>query len=103
MSPSSESESQEAGAESVKRQQTGEAPPKEANPESLVGPTGGSEGHEPPKGTGESINRHGEDVVKREGKEAGRQEDEETTAAGRPSGSSEGRDASGVGHQEDRS
>jgi hypothetical protein len=39
---STESESQENRAESVRRQKAGENAPKEANPESLVGSTGGA-------------------------------------------------------------
>src|SRR5665213_2293743 len=90
---SAESESLEGRAESVRRQKTGEHAPEEANPESLVGPTGGSPGKEPPKGTGESINRHGEDVAKREGKEAGRHDtDEDDSESGRPTGGSTPRD-----------
>jgi hypothetical protein len=88
------SESQTAGAESVSRQLTGADAPEEANPESLVGPTGGSPGKEPPKHTGESVGRRGEDQVKH-GKEAGRH-DEGEDKAGRPSGSSTERDKTGI-------
>jgi hypothetical protein len=96
-----EAQSLEARAESVRRQKAGEDAPKEANPESLVGPTGGSPGKEPPKGTGESINRHGEDVAKREGKEAGRDDAaEDDSEARRPTGSSTSRDLTGIDPQE---
>jgi hypothetical protein len=94
---SAETESLEDRAESVRRQKAGEDAPKEANPESLVGPTGGSPGKEPPKGTGESINRHGEDVAKREGKEAGRHDKgEDDSEAGRPTGGSTQRDRTSI-------
>jgi hypothetical protein len=96
-----ESESQDARAESVRRQEAGEEAPQEANPESLVGPTGGSPGQEPPKGTGESMTRRGEDVVKREGKEPGRYDTgTEDTEAARPTGESTARDRTGVDPQE---
>jgi hypothetical protein len=94
----SESASQDAAAESVRRQGAGEDAPEEANPESLVGPTGGSPGKEPPKGTGESINRRGEDVAKREGKEPGRLETG-TDETGRPTAESTPRDKTGVNPQ----
>lgn len=95
-----QTESLEARAESVRRQKAGEDAPKEANPESLVGPTGGSPGKEPPKGTGESINRHGEDVAKSDGKEAGRYDTgTEDTEAERPTGESTARDRTGVDPQ----
>jgi hypothetical protein len=98
---STESESQEARAESVRRQKTGEHAPEEANPEALVGPTGGSAGQEPPRGTGESITRSGEDVAKNEGKEAGRHDTGiEDTEAERPTGESTARDRTGVDPQE---
>jgi hypothetical protein len=88
------SESQTAGAESVKRQQTGADAPEEANPESLVGPTGGSPGKEPPKHAGESVGRRGEDQAKHD-KEAGRH-DEGEDETGRPTGGSTERDKTGI-------
>lgn len=95
-----EAQSLEARAESVRRQQAGEDAPKEAKPETLIGPTGGSPGQEPPKGTGESINRHGEDVVKREGKESGRHDAGiEDSEAGRPTGGSTQRDHTSINPQ----
>ena len=93
-----QSESQEKGAESVKRQQTGEAAPQEADPESLVGPTGGSPGKEPPKHTGESVGRRGEDQAKHS-KESGRH-DTEDDESGRSTGESTARDKTGVDPQE---
>ena len=81
-----QSESQKNRAESVERQLTGKAAPEEANPESLVGATDGSPGKEPPKHTGESLGRRGEDQAKH-GKEAGRY-DEGSDESGRPTGSS---------------
>jgi hypothetical protein len=96
-----ESESQEARAESVRRQKAGEDAPKEANPESLVGPTGGSPGEEPPEGVGGSVARRGEDMIKHEGKEAGRHDTgEDDSEAGRPTGGSTSRDHTGVDPQE---
>jgi hypothetical protein len=96
-----ESESQANRAESVKRQQTGRDAPTEANPENLVGPTGGSEGEEPPEGVGESVARRGEDMIKHHGKEAGRHDTGiDDTAAERPTGGSTERDRSGVDPQE---
>jgi hypothetical protein len=96
-----ESESQEARAESVRRQKAGEDSPEEANPQSLVGPTGGSPGQEPPEGVGESMTRHGEDVAKSAGKEAGRHDTgTEDTEARRPTGESTARDRTGVDPQE---
>jgi hypothetical protein len=88
-----ESESKAERAESVRRQKTGEDAPEEANPESLVGPTGGSSGEEPPQGVGESVARGGEDVSKREGKEARRHDtDTDDSEAGRPTGESTARE-----------
>lgn len=92
-----EEESQARTAESIKRQQTGEATPQEATPESLVGPTGGGPGREPPKHTGESIGRRGEDQAKHN-KEAGR-EDTEGEDSNRPAGESTPRDVTGVNPQ----
>jgi hypothetical protein len=95
------SESQEARAESVRRQKTGEHAPEEANPESLLGPTGGSPGEEPPEGVGESVARRGEDMIKHEGKESGRLDTgEDSSEAGRPTGASTSRDHTGVDPQE---
>jgi hypothetical protein len=96
-----EAESQEARAESVRRQQSGEDAPQEANPESLVGPTGGSPGEMPPEGVGESVARRGEDMIKHEGKEAGRHDTgTDGSQAGRPTGGSTPRDGAGVDPQE---
>ena len=96
-----ESESQAARAESVRRQKAGEEAPEEANPESLVGPTGGSGGEDPPEGVGESVARSGEDMTKHHGKEAGRHDtDTDDSEAGRPTGSSTPRDRTGVDPQE---
>ena len=89
------SASQSAGAESVSRQLRGTDAPAEANPESLVGPTGGSPGKEPPKHTGESIGRRGEDQAKHS-KEAGRHNEEEGDETGRPSGTSTARDQTSI-------
>ncbi|HEX3461484.1 MAG TPA: hypothetical protein VHT49_11305 [Acidimicrobiales bacterium] len=74
----------------------GEDPPEAATqPESKAGPR--PDAAEAPPNVGESVNRHGEDVVKQEGKEPGRTEEGETDgAANRPSGSSTSRDQSGV-------
>ena len=49
---STESESQENRAESGRRQKAGEDAPEEANPESLVGPTGGARVKSLPKAWG---------------------------------------------------
>jgi hypothetical protein len=96
-----ESESQEARAESVRRQKAGEEAPQKAHPESLVGPTGGSAGQEPPEGIGESITRRGESVGESEGKEAGRHDTgTDDTGAKRPTGESNPRDRTGVDPQE---
>lgn len=89
-----QSKSQKDRAEGVKRQLNGEAAPEEANPESLVGATDGSVGREPPKHTGESLGRRGEDQAKHS-KEAGRH-DEGSDEAGRPVGSSSERDKTGI-------
>jgi hypothetical protein len=95
-----ESESQEARAESVRRQKAGEHAPQEANPETLLGPTGGSPGEEPPEGVGESVARRGEDMIKHEGKEAGRHDTgTDDSEAGRPTGTSTSRDHTGVDPQ----
>jgi hypothetical protein len=93
----SDSESQRSGAESVKRQERGANAPGEANPESLVGPTGGSPGKEPPKHTGESVGRRGEDQAKGS-KEAGRH-DKDDHHTGRPSGGSTQRDHTSINPQ----
>jgi hypothetical protein len=96
-----ESESQEARAESVRRQETGRHAPEEANPESLLGPTGGSPGEEPPEGVGDSVARRGEDMIKHEGKEAGRHDSgRDDSEAERPTGGSTSRDHTGVDPQE---
>jgi hypothetical protein len=96
-----ESESKAKRAESVRRQKTGEDAPEEANPESLVGPTGGSSGEEPPEGVSESVARRGEDMIEREGKEAGRHDTgTDDSEAGRPTGESTARDRTGVDPQE---
>jgi hypothetical protein len=96
-----ESESKEARAESVRRQKAGEDSPEEANPQSLVGPTGGSPGEKPPEGVGESVARRGEDMIKHEGKEAGRHDTgTDDSEAARPTGSSTARDHTGVDPQE---
>jgi hypothetical protein len=88
-------------AESVRRQKAGEDSPEEANPQSLVGPTGGSAGKELPKRVGESITRSGEDVAKSEGKEKGRHDTgTDDTEAARPIGESTSRDRTGVDPQE---
>jgi len=63
-----DSDTQGAKSDSVKRQLTGEDAPEEANPESLVGPTGGKEGKEPPAGVGESVARRGEDMIQHHGR-----------------------------------
>ena len=98
---STESESQEARAESVRRQKTGERAPKEADSESLLGPTGGSPGEEPPEGVGESVARRGEDMIKHEGKEAGRHDSgTDDSEAERPTGGSTSRDHTGVDPKE---
>jgi hypothetical protein len=93
-----EAESLEARALGVRRQETGEDAPKEANTESLLGPTGGSPGEEPPKHTGESIGRRGEDQSKHS-KEPGRY-DTDGGDANRPKGKSTPRDRTGVNPQE---
>jgi hypothetical protein len=90
-------ESQNAEAESVSRQLTGVEAPEEANPESFVGPTGGSPGKEPPKHTGESVGRRGEDQAKHS-KEAGRH-DEGEDETGRPTGGSTQRDHTSINPQ----
>jgi len=96
-----ESESQEARAESVRRQKTGEDAPEESNPESLLGPTGGSPGEEPPEGVGESVARRGEDMIQHEGKEAGRHDSgRDDSEAQRPTGQSTSRDHTGVDPQQ---
>ena len=98
---STESESQGNRAESVRRQKAGEDAPEEANPESLVGPTGGSEGEEPPEGVGESVARRGEDMIQHHGKEAGRHDTGTGgSEAERPTGGSTSRDRTGVDPQE---
>jgi hypothetical protein len=96
-----ESESKAKRAESVRRQKAGEDAPEDANPESLVGPTGGSPGQEPPEGVGESAARGGEEIGKRDGKEAGRRDTgTDDSEAGRPTGESTARDHTGVDPQE---
>jgi hypothetical protein len=95
-----DSDTKEAKSESVKRQLAGEDAPEEANPESLVGPTGGSPGEEPPEGVGESVARRGEDMIKHHGKEAGRRDTgTDDSEAGRPTGESTERDRGGVDPQ----
>ena len=90
-----------AKSESVKRQLTGEDAPEEANPESLVGPTGGKKGQKPPAGVGESVARRGEDMIEHHGKEAGRHDTgTDDSEAERPTGESTERDRGGVDPQE---
>jgi hypothetical protein len=96
-----DSDTQEAKSESVKRQLTGEDALEDANPESLVGPTGGSEGEEPPEGVGESVARRGEDMIKHHGKEAGRHDTgTDDSESERPTGESTARDRGGIDPQE---
>jgi hypothetical protein len=92
-----ETGSREERAEGVSRQLNGKDAPKDTNPESLVGPTGGSAGTEPPEGVGESVARRGEDMIKHHGKEAGRHDlGSDGTEADRPTGGSTARDRTGV-------
>ena len=91
-------------SESVKRQLTGEDAPKDTDPESLVGPTGGGDAEMAPSGVGESVGHRGEDMVEEVGKEAGRTDTgTDDSPAQRPTGTSDARDQSGVGHQEENS
>jgi hypothetical protein len=66
---STETESLEERGKSVSRQLNGKDAPKTTNSESLVGPTGGTTGEEPPEGVGESVARRGEDMIKHHGKD----------------------------------
>ena len=96
-----DSDTQGAKSDSVKRQLTGEDAPEEANPESLVGPTGGKKGQEPPAGVGESVARRGEDMIEHHGKEAGRHDTgTDDSEAERPTGESTERDRGGIDPQE---
>jgi hypothetical protein len=96
-----DSDTQGAKSESVRRQLTAEDAPEEANPESLVGPTGGKKGQEPPAGVGESVARRGEDMIEHHGKEAGRHDTgTDDSEAERPTGESTERDRGGVDPQE---
>jgi hypothetical protein len=96
-----DSDTQDAKSESVKRQLTGKDPPEEANSESLVGPTGGKQGQEPPAGVGESVARRAEDMIKHHGKEAGRHDTgTDDSESERPTGESTPRDRGGVDPQE---
>ena len=91
----------ESAAESVKRQLTGEDAPEEANSESLVGPTGGKEGQEPPAGVGESVARRADDMIKHHSKEAGHHDTStDDSESERPTGGSTARDRRGVDPQE---
>jgi hypothetical protein len=60
----SASEAQTVPANSVRRQLSDADAPKEANPESLVGPTGGSPGNEPPN-TPESVGRIKQNAIRK--------------------------------------
>jgi hypothetical protein len=94
---STETDSLEERAESVSRQLNGKDAPKDTHSESLVGPTGGAAGKEPPEGVGENVGRRGEDMIKHHGKEAGRHDlGSDGTEADRPTGGSTARDHSGV-------
>ena len=96
-----DSDTQGAKSDSVKRQLTGEDAPEVANPESLVGPTGGKKGQEPPAGVGESVARRGEDMIEHHGKEAGRHDTgTDDSEAERPTGESTERDRGGIDPQE---
>jgi hypothetical protein len=96
-----DSDEQSAKSESVRRQLTGADAPKDSNPESLVGPTGGKVGEEPPAGVGESVARRGEDMIKHHGKEAGRHDTgTDASESGRPTGESTERDRGGIDPQE---
>jgi len=68
---STESESQENRAESIRRQKVGEDAPEEANPESLVGPTEVARVKSLPT-VGGSVARRGEDMMKKDGQAAER-------------------------------
>jgi hypothetical protein len=82
-------------AEGIERIGAGEDAPKEPiQPESSAPPR--ADAGMAPEGVGESINRHGEDVVKIEGKEAGRQDDDTKGQSDRPQGSSTERDHTGI-------
>ena len=77
----------------------GEDAPKEVEQPSDV-PTP-ADAHEPPPGTGESITRRGEDIVKEDGKEPGRFDTgSDGTPADRPTGGSTARDATGIDPQD---
>ena len=97
---SKETESKEERAKGVSRQLNDQDPPKDTNPESLVGPTGGEEGEMAPEGVGESVGRRGEDIVDKDGKEAGRYDTgTDDSPAQRPTGESTERDHTSIDPQ----
>lgn len=107
-------EEQQQRAEGVSRMLSGEQAPEDTNRESQVGPTGGQPGQMSPEvrtapsesvaessgGVGDSMTRHGEDVIKEEGPEAGRIDEGTQGPTNRPVGSNTGRFSTGVDPQD---
>ena len=85
-----DSDTQEAKSESVRRQLRGEDAPEDSDPETLVGPTGGKEGQEPPAGVGENVARPrpGHDRTSRQGGRTPCTLGTDASDAGRPTGES---------------
>ena len=91
----SEKQSKQARAESVERMLSDEPPPKEPSKNDPAP----NPAEDAADDVGESVTRHGEDIVKDEGKEPGRK-DTGTSGAGRPTGTSTPRDQTGVNPQD---